>query len=128
MSQSGTATPRRSAFADHPNYRVDLERCHERVTVAWQGEVLADSTRALRVRETAHDEVTYFPREDVHMSLLERTDHTSFCPFKGEASYFSIRVGDRVAENAVWTYEDPFDEVAGLEGYVAFWRERMKPA
>jgi uncharacterized protein (DUF427 family) len=128
MSQFGTAKPRRSAFADHPDYRVDLERSSERATVAWRGEILADSTRALRVRETAHDEVTYFPREDVRMNLLERTDHTSYCPFKGEASYFSIRVGDQIAENAVWTYEDPFDEVAGLEGHVAFWRERMKPA
>ena len=128
MSQPGTAKPRRSAFAEHPDYRVDLERSRERATVAWQGEVLADSTRALRVRETAHDEVTYFPREDVLMNLLERTDHTSFCPFKGVASYWTLRVGERVEVNAVWSYEDPFDEVAGLRGHVAFWRERMKPA
>ncbi len=128
MGEPGTVKPRRSAFADHPDYRVDLERSPERATVEWQGKTVADSTRALRVHVTGHDEVTYFPREDVRMDLLERTDHTSTCPFTGEASYFSIRVGDRVAENAVWSYEDPFDEVAGLKDQVAFWRERMKPA
>ena len=74
--------------------------------------------------ETRHQPVLYLPLDDVRTEYLLRTDHQTFCPFKGEASYWSIRVADRVEENAVWTYEDPFDEVAGLKGYVAFYPDR----
>jgi uncharacterized protein (DUF427 family) len=80
----------------------------------------------LTVCETKHEPVVYFPREDVRFEALERTDHKSFCPFKGEASYWTLRVADRAEENAVWSYEDPFDEVAGLEDYVAFYADRVE--
>ena len=82
---------------------------------------IADSRRTLLVKETKHPPVVYFPREDVRMDLLDRTTHETFCPFKGHAAYWTIRVGDQLDENAVWTYEDPFKEVEGLKDYVSFY-------
>ena len=117
---------RESLYHKFPDYRVDLEANSEHVRVTLAGEVLADSRRTLVVRETKHEPVVYFPKEDVRFERLERTDHESFCPFKGEAGYCTIRVADRVEENAVWGYEAPFDEVAGLAGYVAFYPERVE--
>ena len=115
---------RESLYHKYPDYRVDLEPLDERVVVTLDGETIADSTRALRVRETRHDPVIYLPRDDVRMERLERTEHQTFCPFKGEAAYWTIRVGDRVEANAVWTYEAPFDQVAGLKDYVSFYQDR----
>ena len=69
--------------------------------------------------------VVYLPRTDVDMSLVEKTEHTTFCPFKGTASYYSIRVGDRVAKNAIWSYEDPYDQVADLKDLLAFYPDRV---
>ncbi len=112
---------RSSAFSKYPDYRVDLQPGPRRVRVVFNGETIADSKRSLRVRETAHEPVYYFPREDVRLDLMERTDHHTFCPFKGEASYWTLRSGDQKAENAAWSYEDPFAEVAGLANYVSFY-------
>ncbi len=117
---------RESLYHRFPDYRVDLEANPERVRVTLAGEVLADSRRTLIVRETKHEPVVYFPREDVRFERLERTDHESFCPFKGEARYWTIRVAGRVEENAVWGYEAPFDQVSGLAGYVAFYPDRVE--
>jgi uncharacterized protein (DUF427 family) len=117
---------RESLYHRVPDYRVDLEPSAARIRVHIGDTTLADSTRTLTVRETKHDPVVYFPREDVRFELLERTSHETFCPFKGEASYWSIRAGDRLEENSVWSYEDPFDQVAGLKDYVAFYPERVE--
>ncbi len=117
---------RESLYHKYPDYRVDLEPHPRRVRVRLGEETIADSERALRVLETKHDPVLYLPREDVRMERLERTDHETFCPFKGEASYWTVRAADRVEENAVWSYEDPFDEVAGLKDYVAFYPDRVE--
>ena len=68
----------------------------------------------------------YFPREDVRFDLLERTDHQSFCPFKGDAAYWSVKLAAETLDNAVWSYEDPFEEVIGLKDYVAFWGDRVR--
>ena len=78
------------------------------------------------MKETRHEPVVYFPRQDVRFGLMEPTSHHTFCPFKGEASYWTLRVGERAEENAAWSYEDPFDEVAGLSGYVAFYADRVQ--
>lgn len=115
-----------SLYHKFPDYRVDLAASAERVRVRFNGKVVADSQRALIVRETTHDPVVYFPREDVRFDAMERTDHQTFCPFKGEAAYWSLRVADRVETNAVWTYEDPFDEVVGLKDYVSFHPDRVE--
>jgi uncharacterized protein (DUF427 family) len=117
---------RESLYAKYPDYRVDLEPCSQRIQVKLGGETLADSTRTLTVLETKHDPVVYFPRDDVRFEQLEATDHTSFCPFKGDASYWSARVKGRVEDNVVWSYEDPFDEVANLKDYVSFYPNRVE--
>jgi uncharacterized protein (DUF427 family) len=117
---------RESLYHEYPDYRVDLEPCPHPVRVLLGDVPIADSERALRVLETKHDPVLYLPREDVRMELLERTDHESFCPFKGEASYWTVRTGDRVEENVVWSYESPFDQVAGLKDYMAFYTDRVR--
>ena len=93
--------------------------------VEFAGTVIADTRRALRVDESRHDIVYYVPRKDVRMDLLTATDHTSYCPFKGTARYWSIGVGARRAENAVWAYDEPYDEALPLRGYVAFYTDRV---
>jgi uncharacterized protein (DUF427 family) len=117
---------RDSLYARFPDYRVDLDPSAERVRVRFEGELIADSAHTLVVRETKHSPVIYFPREDVRMDRLERSDHQTFCPFKGEASYWSLRADERVEPNAVWSYEDPFPEVAGLKDYVSFYPDRVE--
>ena len=119
-------TERESLYHKFPDYRVDLEPSDRRVRVSAAGEVVADSTRTLIVRETKHDPVFYFPRDDVRFELLERTQHGSFCPFKGEASYWSVRIGGETLRDAVWSYEDPFEQVGGLKDYVAFYPDRFE--
>jgi uncharacterized protein (DUF427 family) len=112
---------RSSAFATEP---VRLLPCARRIRAVFAGRTVADSTNVLYVFETGHLPVYYFPLADVDQELLERTDRPSHCPRKGDASYWSVRVGDAVAENAAWGYEQPFDAVSGLEGHVAlYWRE-----
>ncbi len=116
---------RESLYHKVPDYRVDLDPSTVRVRVSFAGEVIAESERTLMVRETKHPPVVYFPRDDVRFDLLEATSHVTFCPFKGEASYWTLRVGDRVEENVVWSYADPFDEVAGIKDYVSFYADRV---
>ena len=115
-----------SLYHKFPDYRVDLEPSSERIRVRFNGEVVADSARTLTVRETKHDPVVYFPKQDVDSRFLEATNHETFCPFKGEASYWTIRVGDRAEENAVWGYSDPFEEVSALSEYVSFYPDRVE--
>jgi uncharacterized protein (DUF427 family) len=115
-----------SLYHRHPDYRVELEPSRARVRVRFAGHVIADSDRTLVVRETRHDPVVYFPRQDLDQRFLVATDHGTFCPFKGEAAYWTLRVGDETAENAVWGYDDPFPEVAGLAGHRAFHADRVE--
>lgn len=114
-----------SLYHKVPDYRVDLEPNPKHVRVTLGDHTIAESERSLQVLETKHDPVVYIPREDVHMEYLERTEHETFCPFKGEATYWTIRADDEVLENAVWSYEDPFDEVTGLKDYVSFYTDRV---
>ena len=115
-----------SLFHKFPDYRVDLEPNSARVRVRFNGEWIADSDETLLVRESHHDPVVYFPRSGLRFEFLERTPHQSFCPFKGEASYWTLRVGDQNEENVAWSYEDPFSEVSGLTDYVAFYPDRVE--
>jgi len=108
-----------------PEYKVVIESSPRRVRVVFNGETVADACRMKMMHETRHLPVYYFPVDDVRMDLLERTDHTTHCPHKGDASYWSVRVGDRVAENAMWSYEDPIDSVPDLKGLVAFYWGKM---
>lgn len=117
---------RKSLYSKYPDYKVELHPNPRTVRARFNGKVVAESGKTLLVRETKHDPVVYFPREDVRFDLLERTDHETFCPFKGEASYWSLRVEDQGETNVVWSYEEPFDEVSGLRYYVAFYPDHVE--
>ncbi len=108
-----------------PEYKVVIESSPRRLRVVFNGETVADSSRMKMMHESRHLPVYYFPVDDVRMDLLGRTDHMTHCPHKGDASYWSVRVGDRVAENAMWSYEDPTDNVPDLKGLVAFYWGEM---
>ncbi|HYZ89135.1 MAG TPA: DUF427 domain-containing protein [Myxococcales bacterium] len=108
-----------------PNHPITIEQNRNRVRVLFNGRVVADTTRALTLREANYPPVQYVPREDADMSLLERTAHKTHCPYKSDAAYYTIRAGERAAENAVWTYENPFPGVAAIKGHLAFYPNRV---
>ena len=94
-----------------------------RITVA--GKIIAESARALRPEEKGYPPVYYLPRDDADMSLLVRTNHYTYCPYKGDCTYYSIPVGETKSENAVWTYENLYDSVAKIKEYLAFYPSRV---
>lgn len=110
---------------DAPAKRITIEVNPNRVRVTLGGVVIADSRRALTLREGSYPAVHYIPRIDADMALLRRTPHASHCPWKGDASYFSIAAGGRTAENAVWSYETPFEGVAEIADMLAFYPNRV---
>jgi uncharacterized protein (DUF427 family) len=103
-----------------PDHPISIEPTTGRVSVRFNDQLIADTTRALSLAESSYPVVQYIPRDDVRMDLLERTDHTTRCPYKGEASYYSIIAGDRVATNGVWSYEAPNPAVRRIAGLLAF--------
>lgn len=115
----------RAQLEGNPDYKLEILSSHKRVKVVFNGTVVADTRSALLLRETRYAPVYYLPRGDVRMDLMARTSHHTHCPFKGNASYWSLTVGDKFAENVVWSYEDPLPEVAELKGYIAFYQNRM---
>jgi uncharacterized protein (DUF427 family) len=119
-----TETPA-PGFQTNPDYRITFEPSPRRVRVSVAGETIADSAAMRLLFETRHLPVYYFPRADVRMDLLRASEHHTYCPYKGTASYWSIAAGGRVSENAVWGYPEPFAEVAEIEGYVAFYWDRV---
>lgn len=108
-----------------PDHPITLARNPARIVVKLGGRVLADTTSALTLREASYPAVQYIPRKDVDMSLLERTDHASYCPYKGDAAYYSIPLGGGRSVNAVWTYETPYDAVAPIKDHLAFYPDRV---
>lgn len=108
-----------------PNHPITIERNPKRVRVIFAGMQIADTTAALTLREANYPAVQYIPRDDVDMTALKRTDHASHCPYKGDASYFSIVVGEKHAANAVWSYETPLDAVAPIRNHLAFYPGRV---
>jgi len=108
-----------------PAYDIRIEDGLRRVRVLFNGVPVADSARTKVLREGSYPPVHYFPRADVRMDLLHATRHRTYCPFRGNASYWNLSVGERSAENAVWSYEEPYENAREIKGYVAFWRERM---
>jgi uncharacterized protein (DUF427 family) len=107
---------------DHP-IGVVAEGSHVVVSVA--GRVIADTRLALTLREASYPAVFYIPRSDVDLSLLQRTDHTTYCPYKGDCAYYSIPAGGDRSINAVWTYEQPFASVAEIKDHLAFYPGRV---
>jgi uncharacterized protein (DUF427 family) len=108
-----------------PDHPIAIAPNGKRVQVRFAGRIVADTTRALTLQETTYQPVHYIPREDVDMSLLVRTDHQSYCPYKGDASYYSIKVSDKTSENAIWSYEAAYPAVAEIEGRLCFYRNRV---
>jgi uncharacterized protein (DUF427 family) len=109
-------------FAKHPEHCVTVRPAGVRVRILAQGELIADTRDAFLLEETGYRPVYYVPRKDVRMERLARSRHRTHCPFKGEASYFSLAGG---AENAAWSYEDPYDEVSVIKDLLAFYPDRV---
>ena len=110
-------------FKQRPEHRIVTKPAGARVQVKLKGEVIADTRDAIRMEEGSYPPVYYFPRKDVKMDRLVRTDHSTHCPFKGDASYFSLKGG---AENAVWSYEQPFDEMLAIKELLAFYPDKVE--
>ena len=105
-----------------PDHPITVEPNTRRVIVRVGGRTVADSTRAIKLSEASYPPVQYIPRADVDMTQLVRTTHTTGCPFKGEAAYYSIKTeGANLSENAAWTYEAPYEAVADIKEYLAFY-------
>jgi len=109
--------------ADHP---IRIEPNPQRLRVKLGDKVVVDTKRALTLFEATYPGVQYVPREDADMSLLTRTAHKTHCPYKGDASYYTIDADGQKAENAVWTYEHPFPGVSQIAGYLAFYPNKVQ--
>ncbi len=108
-----------------PDHPITIEPNHHRVRVVLGGFIVAETTEALSVREASLPPVFYIPRQDVRMDLMEQTDHRTHCPYKGDASHFTVTAGGLVRENAAWSYEEPFASVGGIAGHVAFYPNKV---
>lgn len=108
-----------------PDHPITIAPAEKRVRVSFAGRTVADSRRALVLNEAGYKPVFYIPRADADMALLARSAHASHCPYKGDASYFTISVQGRTAENAVWCYEQPFPAVAAIKDHLAFYPNRV---
>src|SRR5215470_10471617 len=109
-------------YKKHPEHRLTAEATGVRVSVVFQGEVIADSRAAIRLDEDGYAPVYYIPREHVKLDRLVRSNHQTYCPFKGTASYYSLKDGP---QNAVWTYEQPYDEMSIIKERLAFYRNKV---
>ena len=108
-----------------PDHPISIEPTQGRVTVTLAGRVIADTRAALTLREAAYPAVHYIPLADVDRSLIEKTAHASYCPYKGDAAYYSIPLGGERSVNAIWTYEQPYAAVARIKDHVAFYPDRV---
>jgi len=103
-----------------PDHPINISPAEGRVRVTVAGKIVAESTRALRLEEKGYAPVYYLPRSDADMSLLVRTEHYTYCPYKGDCTYYSIPVGGSKSVNAIWTYENPHEAMASIKEYLAF--------
>ncbi len=114
-------------FTSHPKHSIDIQSGHS-VEVSTNGMTIARSNAALLLRENTYQPVVYIPLQDVSANCLSKSDHTSYCPFKGTASYWNIVVGDETIANAAWSYDQPFDEMVKIKGCLAFYPDKVKIA
>jgi uncharacterized protein (DUF427 family) len=124
MSELKEPTPK-TVKIPGPDHPITIERNSSRVVVSVSGRVIADTREALTLHEARYPAVQYIPRKDVDMTLLTRTDHTTYCPYKGDCAYFSIPVGGERSINAVWSYEAPYAAVAFIKDHLAFYPDRV---
>jgi uncharacterized protein (DUF427 family) len=124
MSELKEPTPK-TVKIPGPDHPITIERNPARIVVTVAGRIVADTREALMLREAHYPAVQYIPRSDVDMTLLERTDHATYCPYKGDCAYFSIPLGGERATNAVWSYEAPYAAVAVIKDHLAFYPDRV---
>jgi uncharacterized protein (DUF427 family) len=117
-----TERPIKIPGPDHP---ITITPNPKRVIVTLGGKTVADTRDALSLKEASYPAVQYIPRKDVDTALLARTDHATYCPYKGEASYFSIPSGGERSVNAIWTYESAYPSVAAIQDHLAFYPDRV---
>ncbi|HEX3398248.1 MAG TPA: DUF427 domain-containing protein [Steroidobacteraceae bacterium] len=117
-----SARPEKIPGPDHP---ISITRNARRVVVRAAGHVIADTEEALRLEEASYPPVLYIPRTDVDMSKLQRTEHSTYCPYKGDCSYYSIPLGGSKSINAVWSYEKPYASVSNIDHHLAFYPGRV---
>jgi uncharacterized protein (DUF427 family) len=108
-----------------PDHPITVEKNPDRVVVTVAGKVIADTRDALSLQEASYPAVQYIPPTDVDFSQLERTEHETYCPYKGDASYYSIIPAGERGANAVWTYEQPYAAVSDIREHVAFYPDRV---
>ncbi|CAN5198061.1 DUF427 domain-containing protein [soil metagenome] len=108
-----------------PDHPIVITPQPGRVTVRVGAHVVADTTAALLLKEASYPAVIYVPRADVDLALLERSGHSTYCPYKGDASYYSITAGGDRSVNAIWTYEAAYSSVAAIDGHMAFYPDRV---
>jgi len=104
-----------------PDHPISIARSSRGVLARFGDQIIASSRDALILKESDYPEVTYIPRQDVNMSLFTRTDRRTHCPYKGEASYFSLKGAGAKGENIAWSYEQPFSSVATIKDHLAFY-------
>ena len=124
MSEHAESKPK-TVKVPGPEHPITIERAIGRVVVKMAGRVIADTRDALTLREASYPAVQYIPRKDADMTLLERTEHATYCPYKGDCSYYSIPAGGARSINAVWTYETPYAAVAAIKDHLAFYPDRV---
>jgi uncharacterized protein (DUF427 family) len=108
-----------------PDHPITIEPCHVRVVVRFGDTIVADTQGALELKEANYPPVLYVPRADAKLAHYERTAHSTWCPYKGDASYFTLVDGPHRAENAVWSYEEPFPAMKEIANHVAFYRDKV---
>ena len=111
--------------APGPDHPITISQTLGRVVVTAGGRTIADTHRALTLKEASYPAVQYIPREDADQTLLERTDHSTHCPYKGDAAYYSIPIAGDRARNAIWSYESPYPAVADIKDHFAFYPDRV---
>jgi uncharacterized protein (DUF427 family) len=108
-----------------PDHPIAIAPAGKHLRVRFAGKIIADTTRALALREASYPPVYYIPRADADMSLLLPTERSTHCPYKGDASYFTIAAGDDTADNAVWSYQQPFPAMAEIKDHLAFYPNKV---
>jgi uncharacterized protein (DUF427 family) len=109
-----------------PDHPITISPNPKRIRVSADGVVIAETSRALTLKEASYPAVQYIPREDAKLELLSRTDRVTHCPYKGDANYFSVNTDGKLIENSIWTYEAPFPAMAEIAGHLAFYPDKVK--
>jgi uncharacterized protein (DUF427 family) len=117
--------PARTPIIPGPDHPITITHSGDRILVRVADRTIVDTRGALLLKETSYPGVYYLPRSDADMSLLAKTDHTTYCPYKGECSYYSIPAGGERSQNAVWSYETSYPSVVQIKEYLAFYPNRV---